>query len=118
MDYVISTQDIENYGMHDSSNPEHYWKFKGGETMVVRNAPERTATVIAVVNLVKVRRHDFMYFQSYIHAHESFEMGTLPRKFEDMIKDGWAEEIDWSKLSAEADWRLSVETHTEKAERN
>lgn len=42
MKLVISTQFRENYG--DSQNP--YWKFKGGDTYVVKNISERDASRI------------------------------------------------------------------------
>tara|TARA_R110000824_G_scaffold161687_6_gene337038 strand:+ start:2873 stop:3253 length:381 start_codon:yes stop_codon:yes gene_type:complete len=97
MDYVITMQYLENYGIHNDK-PVHYWKPKGGEVYVIRNAPERQATVVACLNIVKATT-DSVGYQSYI---TDILRGTYG--FEESANDAQSavQEIEWSELEAEA----------------
>tara|TARA_R100000008_G_scaffold86305_1_gene78811 strand:+ start:2453 stop:2776 length:324 start_codon:yes stop_codon:yes gene_type:complete len=99
--YVIQIQDIENYGLH-SDEPSHYWKFKGGDLLVVENAPTRAATVIAVVNLLKCQGG--MAFQSIIRGWD--QHSEIPAEIRN---DEWATFIDWADLEADANEKFDPE---------
>ncbi len=99
--YIIQIQDIENYGIHNDE-PCHYWKFKGGNTLVVENAPDRAATVIAVVNSLKCQGG--LAFQSIIRGWD--QCATIPA---DVRDDEFAKFFDWADLEAEANRKFDPE---------
>ena len=94
--YIIQIQDIENYGIHNDE-PCHYWKFKGGDTLVVENAPDRDATVIAAVNLTKCVGGT--YFQSFVRGWEKTNSDHVRQQ---LAIDPYIKVIDWADLEEEA----------------
>lgn len=112
MDYIITMQYLENYGIHNDK-PSHYWKAKGGEMYYIHGAPEREATVVACLNLVKAETNTVggqfyiksveayrpwmksKYGFSYTEADKAAEMEEL--------KEQGAIPLAWRDLQKEAD---------------
>ena len=76
---VIQTQHRENYGAHDWSGEgecPQYWKFKGGDTYVVRNLSSAHINKIAehgIPTLTKLIESKSEYFEEYIINYEIVE---------------------------------------------
>lgn len=76
---VITTQHKENYGAHDwdgKGECPQYWKFKGGNTYVVRDLSSAHINKIAehgIPTLTKLIESSDHYFQEYILGWEIVE---------------------------------------------
>ena len=107
MDYLVHLQSIENYGTHYDADPSHYWKFKGSTTLLVRDAPERSATVIAVINLTKAQTDSIHYHEFVSDWEELGKLKEVPPHIEDDIVEGYIEEITWRSLERAANAKLN-----------
>lgn len=76
MKLVINTQHRENYAAHNGFNGEYYWKYKGGNTYVVRDLTMDQINKIAnegiptLTSLIEERND---YFEEYILDWEIVE---------------------------------------------
>jgi hypothetical protein len=75
MKLVIQTQIRENYAAHNGFNGEYYWKFKGGNTYVVRNLDARQAERArgGIPTLQKLIEEKNDYYEEYILGFEVVE---------------------------------------------
>lgn len=116
MDYLVHLDTIENYGTHYDADPSHYWKFKGGTTLLVRGAPERSATVIAVINLTKAQTDSIHHHEFVREWEELGKLKEVPPHIEDDIAKGYVEEIKWRTLERTANAMLHQTKPKEKHE--
>lgn len=79
MKLVIQTQIRENYGAHDWNGEgecPQYWKFKGGNTYVVRNLKESHLVKInmdGIPTLSSLIEEHNVHFEEYILSYEVVE---------------------------------------------
>ena len=93
---VITTQHRENYGAHDwdgKGECPQYWKFKGGNTYVVRDLSTAHINKIAeqgIPTLTKLIESSDHYFQEYILGWEIVEDDAPEgEKWESPIEFQW-----------------------------
>ena len=96
MNYIITMQYLENYGLHNDE-PSHYWKPKGGEIYHIYGAPDREATVVACLNIVRANTNRTGY-QFYIRSVERSNSWDAPEGLDEDMFHEW----DWKDLEAEA----------------
>ena len=95
---VIQTQHKENYGAHDwdgKGECPQYWKFKGGNTYVVRDLSSAHINKIAehgIPGLTKLIESSDYYFQEYILGWE-------------IVEDDAKECEDWDSV-IEFQWKI------------
>ena len=107
MKLVITTQHVENYGAHDwdgKGECPQYWKFKGGETYVVRNiTPDQAEKILknGIPHLSKLIEFKNEYFQEYIlgwdlldDCEEECEHWVTPWDLEYNSREGWVAHKD------------------------
>lgn len=90
MKLVINTQIRENYAAHNGFNGEYYWKYKGGNTYVVRD--------LTMDQINKIANHGIPTLTSLIEEFNNY--------FEEFILD-W-EIVEDSALECE-EWETPIE---------
>ncbi len=79
--YVISTQQLENYGAHAEdgkfSSGNHYWKFKGGTDYIVQGLDRLQDAVAYVAALCMENNLGYKEFPTEFRTYDEWE-ASLP----------------------------------------
>ncbi len=79
--YVISTQQLENYGAHEEdgkfSSGNHYWKFKGGTDYIVQGLDRLQDAVAYVAALCMENNLGYKEFPTEFRTYDEWE-ASLP----------------------------------------
>ena len=82
MQYVVSTQVMENYGSHCNdgkfSNGNAYWKMKGGNDYIVSDLDRSQDAMAFVMAAHSVNNIDWKEFPVSVQSYDNW-VGSLPK---------------------------------------